>query len=291
MKYTICASFFAIILLPALAAAQAKAPPGLGTEEFGLSPRELVQAVEKSEELIARCMREHGFEYHAVDYNTVRDGMSADKRLPGLSEEEFIARHGFGISTLYTGLPPQLSTDYSPARIGLGERNVQAFRKLSAADQVAYNRALLGDDVNTTLAVGLEIEDLSRTGGCTRKAVEQVFKPDQLKPGHYNPQDALIRKDPRMKAAIAFWQREMKKAGFDYAHPDEIEPDLRNRLNVIAEGGKLLASKMSPDKKVALRALQDFERAVAIKSFKLQEEVLDPVEERIQKELFSRKVQ
>jgi hypothetical protein len=291
MRNTIFASFFAVVFVPTLAAAQTKAPPGLGTEEFGLSPRELVQAIEKSEELIARCMRDQGFEYYAVDYNTVRDGMAADKRLPGLSEEEFVARHGFGISTLYTGLPPQLSTDYNPARIGLGERNVQAFRKLSAADQVAYNRALLGDDVSTTLAVALEIEDLSRTGGCTRKAVEQVFKPDQMKSSHYNPQDALIRKDPRMKAAIAFWQREMKKAGFGYAHPDEIEPDLRNRLNAISEGGKLLVSKMPPDKKTALRALQDFERAVATKSFKLQEEVLDPVEEKIQKELFPRKVQ
>ena len=42
-----------------------------------------------------------------------------------------------------------------------------------------------------------------------------------------------------MKAALGFWQREMKKAGFDYAHPDEIEPDLRNRLNALTEGGKL----------------------------------------------------
>ena len=291
MRETICASLLAVLLLPAVAAAQTKAPASLGTEEFGLSPRELVQAVEKSEELIARCMREQGFEYYAVDYNTVRDGMAADKRLPGLSEEEFIARHGFGISTLYTGLPPQLSTDYSPARIGLGQRNVQVFRKLSSADQVAYNRALLGDNVSITLAVALEIEDLSRTGGCTRKAVEQVFKPDQLKSTHYNPQDALIRQDPRMKAAIGFWQREMKKSGFEYAHPDEIEPDLRNRLNALTEGGQLLVSKMPPDKKTALRALQDLERAVAIKSFKMQEEVLDPVEERIQKELFSRKVQ
>jgi hypothetical protein len=236
-------------------------------------------------------MREQGFQYVAVDYTTVRDGMTADKRLPGLSEEEFINRHGFGISTLYTGLPPQLSTDYSPARIGLGERNVQIFRALSPADQVAYNRALLGEDVSATFSVALEIEDLSRTGGCTRKAVEQVFKPDQLKASHYNPQDALIRKDPRMKAALGFWQREMKKAGFDYAHPDDIEPDLRNRLNALTEGGKLLVGKMSPDQKAALRKLQDFERAVAVKSFKMQEEVLDPVEERIQKELFSRKVE
>ena len=131
MKKTICAGLLAVLLAPAMAAAQAQAPQGLGTEEFGLSPRELVQAIEKTEELIARCMREQGFQYIAADYNTVREGMSADKRFPGLSEEEFINRHGFGVSTLYTGLPPQLSTDYSPARVGLGERNVQIFRKPS----------------------------------------------------------------------------------------------------------------------------------------------------------------
>jgi hypothetical protein len=291
MKKTICAGLLAVLLAPAMSTAQVQAPPGLGTEEFGLSPRELVQAIEKSEQLIAHCMREQGFEYVAVDYNTVREGMSADKRLPGLSEEEFIKRYGFGISTFYTGMPPQLSKDYSPARVGLGERNVQIFRALSPADQVAYNRALLGEDVSMSLAVVLEMEDLSRTGGCTRNAVEQVFKPDQLKAHYYNPQDALIRNDPRMKAALGYWRRDMKKSGFDYNHPDEIESDLRNRLSAVTEGGKLEVSRMSPDHKAALRKLQDLERVLAVKSFKLQEEVLDPVEERIQQELFSRKVQ
>ena len=166
-------------------------------------------------------------------------------------------------------MPPQLSTGYSPARVGLGDRNVQIFRKLSSADQVAYNRALLGDDLSSTFAVALETEDLSRTGGCTRKALTETFKPDQLKASHYNPQDALINKDPRMKAALEFWQREMKKAGFEYGHPDEIEPDLRNRLSALTEGGKLLVSKMSADQKAALRKLQDFERLVAAKSFKM----------------------
>jgi hypothetical protein len=292
IKEKIYAGLLAIVLTPAVAMAQSKAPPGLGTEEFGLSPRELVQAVENTEALIARCMRDQGFAYIAADYNTVRAGMSADKHLPGLSEEEFVRRYGFGVSTFYTGLPPQLSSGYSPARVGLGERNIEIFRALSPADQVAYNRALLGEDVNATLAVALETEDLSRTGGCTRSAVAQVFKADQLKPSHYNPQDALINKDPRMKGALAIWAREMRKAGFDmYSHPDEIERDLRNRLNTLTEGGKLLLSKMSADQKNALRKLQDFERTVAAKSFKMQEEVLGPVEERIQKELFSRKVE
>jgi hypothetical protein len=289
MTKTIYAGLFAVLLAPAIAAAQA--PKGLGTEEFGMSPRELVQAIEKTEQLIAQCMREQGFQYVAADHNTVRAGMTADKHLPGLSEEEFVSRYGFGVSTFYTGLPPQLSTDYSPARVGLGERNVQIFRSLSPADQVAYNRALLGEDVTSTFAVALENEDLSRTGGCTRKAAAETFKPDQLKASHYNPLDAHINKDPRMKAALGYWQREMKKAGFDYGHPDEIEPDLRNRLSALTEGGKLLAAKMSPDQKAALRKLQDFERVVAVKSHKMHEEVLTPVEERIQEELFSRKVQ
>ncbi len=291
MRKTIYASVIAVLLAPGIAAAQTRAPPGLGTEEFGMSPKELVQAIEKTEELIARCMQEQGFRYIAADHNTVRAGMAADKSLPGLSEEEFVKRYGFGIATLYTGLPPQLATGYSPGRIGLGERNVQIFRALSPADQVAYNRALFGEDVNATFAVALEAEDLSRTGGCTRKAISEVFKPDQLKPSHYNPQDGLINKDPRMMAALNNWRRDMKKAGFDYNHPDEIEPDIKNRLNMLTEGGKLLVAKMSPDQKSALRKLQDFERVVAAKSFKLTEDVLTPVEERIQQELFSRKVQ
>jgi hypothetical protein len=118
-----------------------------------------------------------------------------------------------------------------------------------------------------------------------------VFKSDQLQASYYNPQDALIRKDPRMRSAIGYWQREMRKAGFEYVHPDDIEPDLRNRLSALTQGGTLAVDKMSPDQKAALKKLQDFERAVAAKAFKLAEEVLDPVEERIQKEMFSRKVE
>jgi hypothetical protein len=277
-------------LLIAPATAFAQAPPGLGTEEFGLSQRELVQAIEKVEELISRCMREEGFQYFAADHNTVRAGMSADKRLPGVSEDEFIRRYGFGLATLYTGDPPQLTVGYSPGRVGLGERNVQYFRSLPPADQVAYNRALLGDGTNVTFAIALEMENFSATGGCTRRAVEQVFKPDQLNATYYNPQDALINSDPRMKAALATFGREMRKAGYDYNHPDEVEPDIRTRLAALTGGGTLRVSAMSPDQRAALKQLQDYERATAAISHKLQEELLKPIEERIQMELFSRQV-
>ena len=279
----------AMLLLPAGAGAQTQ--PGFGAEEFGLTQRQLVQSIEQVEELIAKCMREQGFQYIAADYNTVHAGMKADKAMPGLSEEEFIDKYGFGVATMYTGQPPQLTTGYSPARVGLGERNVQIFKGLSPADQVAYNRALLGENLDATFAIAVEIENFSRCGGCTRKAIEQVFKPDQLKPSYYNPQNAFINNDPRMKAALRRFAAEMKKAGFDYSHPDDVEPDIRARLAALTNGGTILVEKMSPDQRNELKKLQDYERRVAARTFKFQDEVLGPVEEQIQQQLFSRKVQ
>ena len=269
------------------AGVQASVP---GTEEFGLTPRQLVESVEKVEALISKCMREQGFEYVAVDYITVRRGMSADKNLPGVSEEEFINKYGFGVSTLYTGQPPQLAAGYSPGKVGLGERNVQIYKNLSPADQVAYNRALFGDNTDATFAVGIETEDFSRTGGCTRKAIEQVFEPEQLKATYYNPKDALINKHPRMQGALRYYAREMRKAGFNYNHPDEVEDDIRQRLAALTGGGTILVEKMSPDQQAALKQLQSYERKVAVKMFELQEEIFDPVEAAIQREMYPRKV-
>lgn len=140
---------------------QASAASQTGSEEFGLTSEQLVESIEKVESLIAECMAEAGFEYFAVDYKTFRRGMVSDKSMPGLSEREYFAQYGFGISTLYTGRPPQLAEEYTPAKIGLGERNVELFNNLSAADQVAYNRTLLGENSDATFAVALETEDFA----------------------------------------------------------------------------------------------------------------------------------
>lgn len=261
-----------------------------GTEEFGLSRKQLVQAIESVEQHISACMRAQGFDYIAADYNTVREGMNADKRLPGLSESEFIEKYGFGVATFYTGHPPQLATGYQPGKVGLGEQNVAVFQKLSASDRAAYNRTLFGDNTAATFAVGLETENFSGTGGCTRKAIEQVFKPNQLKAVYYNPKDALINKDPRMKAALRKYADEMRKSGFDYNHPDEVEKDIRERLSAITNGSTIPVEKMSLDQLAALETLQDYERRAAVKSFHLAEEVFDPVETTIEREMFAQEV-
>ena len=256
-----------------------------GTEEFGLSQEELVTSIETIESLIASCMSEAGFEYIANDYNTVRQGMTADKTLPGLSEEEFFEQYGYGISTLYTGLAPQLAEVALPAQIGLGEQNVQIFRNLSPEDQVAYNRTLFGENTEATLAVALETEDLSRTEGCTRSAIEQVFTTEQLNMSYTSPKDVLIEQDPRMVAALAEYAECIQEAGFDYNHEKEIEPDLRNRLDAITDG--LPLESLSFEAREALTALQGEERAIAVASYECESEILEPVEDQVERELFS----
>ena len=279
-----------VVLLGGAALAQSK-DPGPGREEFGLTSKQLVQYIEKVEAGIAKCMRTQGFEYVAADFETVRKGMTADKKLPGMSEEDFIAKFGFGAATMYTGLPAQLATGYSPAKVGLGERNVNIFKALSPASQAAYNRALLGQNTDVTFAVGLERENLSQVGGCTLEAVKQVFSPEQLATSYYNPKDALVNKDPRIKAALRKFAAEMRKHGYDYSHPDEAGPDIRKRLAVLTNGGTLLVEKMSAEQLAAFKNLQNYERRVAMKNHELAEKYFKPVEEQIEKEMFARGVQ
>ncbi len=281
------ATLATILVFIGSASAQTAAP---GTEEFGLTERELVQAVEEVEASIAQCMREQGFEYVAADYGTVRSGMAAIMSLPGLGEKEFIDRHGFGISTLYTGQAPQLAKGYSPANVGLGERNVQIYNNLSPADQVAYNRALLGENTDATFAVALDIEDFSRCGGCTRKAIERVFKSEQLKATYYNPKDTLIKNDPRMRAVLRDYADRMREAGFDYTDPEEVEADIRDRLYAITGGGTVPVEQLSPEQLAALKKLQEDERRVAVINYDLEEELVEPLEEKIEEELFARAV-
>lgn len=278
-----------VLMMLATAGSAPAQNPLPGTEEFGLSKRELVERIEAVEALISKCMRENGFQYIAVDSQTVHQGMKADKTLPGLPEKMFIAEHGYGISTFYTGEAPQLSDGYNPRKIGLGEQNVRIYKNLSPADRVAYNRALLGEDTNPTFAVALEIEDLSQTGGCTRTAIAQAFNPEQLKSTYYNPKDARVDQDPRMKSALATFADTLRKAGYAYNHPKEIEPDLRARLHAITKG--LPLEQLSADARAALKKLQDYERALAVVAYDLETRVLDPVAAQVERELYARPIQ
>jgi len=250
-----------------------------------MTKEQLFTAIENVEAEISRCMNEAGFEYIAADYNTVRRGMTADKSLPGMGERQFVRQHGFGISTLYTGLAPQLSDLRTPAQIGLGEQNIQIFQSLSPADQVAYTHTLFGEHPDATFAVALETEDLSRTGGCTRGAIEMFFTEEQMSSTYINPFDALVDQDPRMVEANARFANCLREAGFEYNHEKEVEPDLRKRLDSITGGAPL--ESLSSDARSALTELQGYEIALATATLDCESRYLDPVADRVELEYYA----
>jgi hypothetical protein len=256
-----------------------------GAEEFGLAEAELIARVETVESQIADCMNDAGFEYVAVDYNTVRAAMDADKTVAGLGDEEFAAQFGYGISTrlIEAELPPQQSAN-TPAAIGLGEQNIQIFNTLSEADQEAYNRSLFGENTDETFAVALEAEDFSQTGGCTRTAVEQAFSPEEVTAAYYNPKDALVEQDPRVIAAIASWADCMRAVGFDYNNPEEVEPDLEEQLDAILDGAE--SDELSSEAQAQLAELQGEEKVIAVADLGCDTQFIVPAVQQVETEVY-----
>jgi hypothetical protein len=81
----------------------------------------------------------------------------------------------------------------------------------------------------------------------------------------------------------------MRKAGYDYAHPDDVEGDIRRRLATITKSGSIPVDKMTPAQLSALKDLQAYERKVGVTHRALRDELVDPVADRIEEEMFSRK--
>ena len=162
----------------------------------------------------------------------------------------------------------------------MGQQNVQIFNALSAADQVAYNRTLLGENIDATFAVTVEAEDFSRTGGCTRNAVKQVFTPAELATSYRNPRDVNYGQDSRMIAALQQYAECVRAAGYNYSRPDEIEPDIERRFKEITGGVAL--GMLSNDAKATLTKLQGEERAIAVASFDCEHQFIHPVEDALQ---------
>ncbi|MEZ4681665.1 MAG: hypothetical protein R2932_46380 [Caldilineaceae bacterium] len=133
--------------------------------------------------------------------------------------------------------------------------------RFSPADQVAYTRTLFGAYPQATLAVSLEAENFSLTGGCTRAAVEQLFTPGELAATYMNPFDLQQQQDPRMANRYKQFADCMRSHGFNYSLEQEIEPDLRKRLYAITKNEPV--ETLSTEASRALDSLRQEELAIA----------------------------
>ncbi|MGQ0431331.1 MAG: hypothetical protein ACT452_02855 [Microthrixaceae bacterium] len=246
--------------------------------EFGLTEAEVTVRVDAVETAIAKCMTTAGFEYVPVDYKTIRTAMDTDSKPSGLDSDQFRTEFGYGISTLYGGSNKQFE-------VGLG-RNLAIRDGLPGPDRVAWERALLGEDTSQSFAVGLDSEDLSRTGGCTRTAVEATFSKEELGPGFVNYQNAdavRVEQDPRVIDALRAWSTCMRDAGYSYHTSSDIDTDIASRLDSITGG--VAPADLTPDAQTALTQLQGEERAIAAADNKCELAHVADVKAKVEKEL------
>jgi hypothetical protein len=235
--------------------------------EFGLSQAKLDTRIEETEKLIATCMTAAGFNYVALDAVTVKKAMHTDQSAAGVSSEEYVKQFGLGITT---------QLDKPLVAFGAGPENNATLNGLPAADQVAYKRALWGEALDWNHARALEQEDFSQTGGCTRKAAEAKYSPTELAGAYVNPGDKLLAQDPRMIAAMKKWSECMRADGYEYDNPDQVDEDLQGQDPKTLTGPAL----------DALHALQGEELAIAAKLTTCEQDNIEPVQAKIESELY-----
>lgn len=82
----------------------------------------------------------------------------------------------------------------------------------------------------------------------------------------------------------------MRRNGFEYTDPEEVEADVRQRLYAITGGGTVPLEELSREQLAGLEELQEYERRVSVINYELEEELIEPVEEEIEDEMFARQV-
>ena len=244
-------------------------------EEFGLSLADLTTRVEATEQSIASCMADAGFQYVALDFVTVKAAMDSDQSAPGLSDDDYVAQYGLGITTQF---------DKPLVVFAAGPQNNAYLEGLAEPDQVAFRRTLWGENVDWNHARALEEEDFSQTGGCTRTAADQLYSAAELSGTYVNPADTLVEQDPRMIDALAAWSQCMAADGYDYTHPDQVTDDLTERLDAIAQGQD--PATLTGPALDALHELQGEELAVSALLTSCEEDNIEPVQATIEAEVF-----
>jgi hypothetical protein len=250
-----------------------------GIKEFGLTEEQFNQHVEKTQALIAKCMNEAGFEYIPVDVRTVEAAQQRVRADPGYTRRSYKEKWGLGVTTRFD----------KPVRdVGLGP-NLRIWKSLPEADREAYARTLWGDDPTADFVFTLDEEDFSSTGGCTRKAVAQVFTPEQLQGTYVNPKDVLVDSDPRIVAALRNWSKCMRGHGYEYTEDQiEIIEEYGERLDQLLDGDD--PQTLTGRRAAALRELQQEEIAVSLADLDCQIKHTDQVYRQVEIEVYGQPV-
>jgi hypothetical protein len=250
-----------------------------GEKEFGLTEAEWTNHVERTQALIASCMKRAGFDYVPVDVATVEKAQRSVRHEDGLTRRQYNEKWGYAISTRF---------DDPVLTIGLGP-NAQTMDSLPEAQKAAYEMTLLGPVKEANFAFALDDEDFSDTGGCTREAVSQVFTPDQLTGTYQNPKDVVLDQDPRMAEALVKWSNCMQDQGYQYKDGDQIIDEFKTKFENLIKSDD--PATLTGERLDRLHALQADEIKVSLVDLDCDDRLVRPIEHQIETEMFGHELE
>lgn len=290
MYYTLRAATCALLAITAIACASSSADPtsntveldgeAIGWREFGLTDEQFNEYVGRTQDLIAQCMQEAGFEYVPASVEQIEFAQKHVRSEPGYDRFTYKEKWGLGVTTRFD----------DPVRDAeLGEQNLAYYNSLSEADQVAFMRTLYGKRPDSSFTWMFDEEDFENRGGCTKEAIEAVFPPNMLEESFVNPKDVLVERDPRIIQAEKDWIRCMEEKGYEgYTDQDDFIEEYAELVEELV--GDLDPHNLPPAKAKKLKQLQEEEIVFSLADVRCQVEWTDDVYKEVEMEVFGRPV-
>lgn len=227
------------------------------------TPEDLDAQMRAYEGVVAACMQEQGFDYTPMD--PAADGSSAvleaDAEAPDLDSEEYVAEHGYGMTT-YTH--EEVAPEPTEAFV---DPNADYIASMSESEQAAYFEALSGPDEQYEMT-DPDAEPPAydwTTMGCTGRAQHEVWESEDplSDPAFASLTEEVTRfheglaTRPEVRALDAEWSACMADQGHaGYTSQMDAQMDISDRMSALYEQSSAEAPEPDPAAMAELRELE-----------------------------------
>jgi hypothetical protein len=231
-------------------------------EKMGGDPEDQSAQAARSEEIVAACMQEQGFEYTPQDYGDLTAKVE-DENQPDWTSLEFAEQYGYGATT---GDELAAATDEGDEDAFV-DANADYVASMSETEQAAYTEALYGSQATEEPVEGEEPTEWDwTTAGCQGKAQHEVYEEGQA---WADPQFKDLTKElgelyedatssEEVVAAKKAWSECMAKEGYDFDGPDDASQSIYDAIE------KIPGAEDGTQDKAALDELKTTEIATAV---------------------------
>ena len=236
--------------------------------------KEMAAQQKKTEELVAACMAEEGFDYIPVDYSQYSFASPFDDE--NRDTEEWVAEHGYG-----SFQTPEERAEMDEQAEDYVDPNMDYVNALSPSEQTAYYEILQGPQMTEEEYAAMEesgeaMEFNWETQGCYGAASHEVNGDDVTQSEKYKPlMDSLNKlydtqqKHPETVKVDAEWAACMADAGYaEFKTKQEAQESVYAESNAYWENG----ATEEPDEATQTKWREN-EIDVALADFKCSEKV------------------